>query len=673
MWTRRLATMRAARDRATAPDPAVRSPSPGSAGARWARSRATVLLGALTAVCALVLGAVVTVDLFGASAWAQSRSERIGDVRIDAELAEDGALRVVEQREFVYDGSFEGAFYELPLTDGQQVTLNGLTDAGGTTYQPGPCSAEEGATRQPGAYQLEQDGGRFAVTWCWDPPPTDTSRTITLDYTVEGAGQRHEDSSELFWQLIGAGWDVPTASAVATVDLPVDADDDLQFWARGPLTGTIEQTEPGTLRLAVDDLPPNTGFEVRALMPAAALSAAPSDGREVREDILAEERCLAIQANAERARARGEVPTEDCDPQAAQKRWLTGALAVGLLAGGAGWWQMFRRHGREHPLPEGLADYERDLPSDHPPAVVDYLLNWGDVSDKALTATILDLARRRHLRVTRELVTQDRGLLPDREQAITVFERGPAPERGFERDVHDLLFDRVGRGADRITDRDLKDWVSSHREEAYRWWTAWTSDVARSTTGQRWMEDRAVWIALSVVIGVALLGAAIGAALLGANIWLAIVTGLVGVGAMAASPLMRRRTHDGRVLEHRWRRFGAYLTDYSLIPERGPEYLILWGTYLVYAVPLGVAETVVKNLNAKLSEAELQQVAGGWYPVLWINGHMYGGFDSGLSAVSMAIPTAEIASSPASSGAGAGGGFSGGFGGGGGGSGGGSF
>jgi hypothetical protein len=57
---------------------------------------------------------------------------------------------------------------------------------------------------------------------------------------------------------------------------------------------------------------------------------------------------------------------------------------------------------------------------------------------------------------------------------------------------------------------------------------------------------------------------------------------------------------------------------------------------------------------------------------MYVGGHMYG-FSEGMSAISNAIPTSQIATSPASSSSGGGGGFSGGGGGGGGGSGGGSF
>jgi len=655
-----LATMRAARGRTFTPDPVTTALRTGQAGSWCWRSRAT-LLGAL-------LWAALLAGASGDTALAQSRSERIGDVRVSAQLAPDGSMRVVEEREFVYSGSFEGAFYELQaLRDGQEATLNEITDEQGTAYSPGSCSPD--GSRQPGAYELEEGGGGFQVTWCWDPPPTDTSRTIILDYTVTDAGVRHEDSSELYWQFVGTGWDVPSASVVADVQLP--ATDDVQFWAHGPLTGEVNQIEPGTIRMEVEDLPSNTFVELRALMPAQALAQAPSDGEAVRQQILDEEACLATAANAERARARGEQPAEDCDPRAGTKNVLTGVLALGLVGGGVGWWQVFRRHGREYPLPDGLPDYEHDLPSEHPPAFVDYLLNWGTPTDKALVATILDLARRGHIKLRREVQIEDRMILPDREHTVTVFERGPAPERPWERMVGELLFDDAGGHGDTVTDRQLKAWVESHRNEAYSWWQSWKSAVTRDTAGLRWVESHG-WIAASVAIGLALIGLAVATAVAGANIWVAVLCGLLGIGALATSPLMRRRTQEGRVLEHRWKRFGAYLTDYSLIPERGPEYLALWGHWLVYAVPLGVADTVMRNLNAKLSEAELQQVGGGWYP-MYIGGYGFGGFGEGMSAITDAIPTSQIATSPQSSAGGGGGGFSGGGGGGGGGSGGGSF
>jgi hypothetical protein len=156
----------------------------------------------MVAVAWAMLLLLVVVVAMAQAAHAQDHSERIGRVRIDATLQPDGSMRVVEEREFVYQGSFEGAFYELPiLRDEQRVTLHELSDDRGTAYRPGRCSPN--GAKQPGRYELSSEG--FRLTWCWDPPPTDATRTIILDYTVAAAGVRHEDSSELYGRLSVTG------------------------------------------------------------------------------------------------------------------------------------------------------------------------------------------------------------------------------------------------------------------------------------------------------------------------------------------------------------------------------------------------------------------------------------------------------------------------------------
>ncbi len=616
----------------------------------------------------LLLGCVLMLALAASAGAQDGRSYHVAEVDISAELHTDGTLSVVEDRTFAYRGTYRGAFYELPLQDGQVVRGVTLTDGGGHVYTPGTCSAD--GEQQPGTYEVASTSGSFSVTWCYPEPVTDAEATTRLAYEVSGAGTRHEDASQLYWQWIGEGWDVPTDALTATVRLPtaaVENPDQVLIWAHGPLQGEVDQPEPGLVRAAVTGLPPSTFVEVRVLMPPDVLADVESDGNAVREDILAKERCLAVAADAERARARGEEPAEDCDPDG-WRAWIGNPLLVlGLLAGGGTWWTLFRRHGKEHDLPAELADYERELPSDHPPALVGWLQSWGSVADSALVATIMDLAERGHIELSRETHTTDRLLLPDKEQEVIVLRERSRPAAAWERDVHELLFDRVGRHGP-ITDADLKKWVEDNRDDAYEWWQKWTGKVEKEAARLHWIDPMGT-VAASIALGLALIGLAVAAALWLRGSWmLAAPTLAVGVWALAASPLMRRRTKEGRVLHHRWARFGAYLRDFSLIEDKTPDYLRMWGRFIVYAVPLGVADQVMRNLDASLSLAEKEVVAGGWYPM---GGFSHGSFSSTMASLSAGIPSATIASSPSSSGSG--GGFSGGGGGGGGGSGGGSF
>jgi uncharacterized membrane protein len=629
--------------------------------------------GAVATLAALLL-AMGLAALLATPAGAQSRAYNIADVRIDAELRPDGSLAVIEDRTFRYRGTFFGAFYTLKLRGAQQVSSFALSDSTGLSYSPGRCSQD--GERQPGAYAIETSRREFKVTWCYGQPATDEQRTYRLSYVISGAATRHEDTAELYWQWIGTGWDVSTDRVVADVRLPngqsLAAGEDLLIWGHGPLTGTVNLVEPGVVRTQAEGIPPATFVELRALFPPELLAAAPSDGRTVRDGIVAEETCFAVAANAERARARGEVPTEDCDPYAARHRLANIGVLVGLVGGGALWGRIFVKHGREYPLPPGLTDYERDVPDAVPPALVDYLMNWGSIDDKALVATIMDLIRQGHITIHREHVERRRRLRSSKLEEVLVLRGATVPEHAFERDVMHLLFVKAGDGY-QVTDADLKAWVSGDQDSAYSWWQSWKKAIEREAKQHHWIESTG-WVASAVGLGVVVAGAGIALAVgLGAA-WplaaLAVVGGIVMVGA---SPVMKRRTVHGRTMHHRWERLASWLKEYSLVPEHGPEHLTLWGKLLVYAIPLGVADEVMRNLDAKLSAAEIEQLSGGYYPLVYAGDGHRPSLTSGMAALSAAIPSGSISTSPSSSGDGGGGGFSGGGGGGGGGSGGGAF
>jgi hypothetical protein len=135
---------------------------------------------------------------------------------------------------------------------------------------------------------------------------------------------------------------------------------------------------------------------------------------------------------------------------------------------------------------DGPSEVQRDLPSEDPPAFVDYLLNL-ELTDRALAATILDLARRGHITV-RHVPTGHGG--PGDQRAVTLFERGAPPDRGWERHVLRLLFDSAGRGRHSVDANELRAWVAAHPEQARAWWDAWKEQVPWDMARLRWVRDR---------------------------------------------------------------------------------------------------------------------------------------------------------------------------------------
>lgn len=595
------------------------------------------------------------------------RSYVFDEVRIDAELRPDGSLSVVEERTFDFSGTYRFAFYELPLSDGQEVLDLAVAEDGAPLVEADPDDEE------PGTFGRDDEDG-LAFTWYYRSPATDEQRTFTISYTVTGAGIRHADAAELYWQWIGDGWEVPTRELVANVELPGDAPleagDDLRIWAHGPLDGAVEQVSPRTVRTSVTDVPPATFVELRALFPAADLAGAPDDGRTVRAAIVAEEDCLAVGADAERARARGEEPVADCDPNAG-RRAVVSAVLVGLavaVALGAG--VLLVTRGRRAPLPPDLPDQEWSPPTDDPPALVEWLLRRGTLGEGALTATMLDMARR-GLFVIEEVAG------PDGRSDVAFRPRdAAAPVHTVEEPVRELIT-QAGDGR-AVTGTELAAWAKAHRTEAGAAWSAFTSAVAAEGKARDWQRPAwpfgvvlAVGVLLLVVSGI---GGALGAAPV------ALVVGLAtAVVVLACSPLLLRRTAEGRLLATRWERYGAFLRTASGDGTGGVGSaggvggagqaagartgLPPLDDALVYAVPLGVAPLLARRLglaSAGTGESHLPA----WYPAVWAHGGGDGGFGS-LGTVAAAVHSAGSSSS------GGGGGFSGGGGGGGGGSGGG--
>src|SRR5262249_51648846 len=55
------------------------------------------------------------------------------------------------------------------------------------------------------------------------PNADDSLKTVEIEYTVSDALRYFEDHDEFYWNVTGDEWDVPIASASASISLPVEA------------------------------------------------------------------------------------------------------------------------------------------------------------------------------------------------------------------------------------------------------------------------------------------------------------------------------------------------------------------------------------------------------------------------------------------------------------------
>jgi uncharacterized membrane protein len=616
-----------------------------------------------TAVFRLLMGLFLVLAVMTTLALAD-RSLTMDQIIVDAQVFPDASMQVTERITVDFSGQWNGFYVKIPQGDTPitevQVSENGQPYEfnPGTEYGP------------PGTFLTKYEGNDILIDWSIDA--YDQVRTFDVSYRVVNAVKIHPDVAELYRKFIGEANGNEISYVQVNLTLPPGAEqfqqgEDIRIWGHGPLNGEIQFAGPNAVVMKVSDLSPYTFMEGRVVMPVSLFAGAPAEAYTAQPalgQILTEEQGWADQANKERMMARAEM----------------GVGAGIVLAALVSVFMLWRRYGRKHPTVFD-GDYYRDLPAGYSPAELSVLWNFKAMNANDITATIMDLARRQFLFLEEDTV-QVRRLLGSKEVTTFRLTFMPAPEpaalrkpeeavlRPHEEELIDYLKNDIGGGKDYIYLTDIEEYAKKHGQEFHAWWSGWTSDIIAKCEAYNFFDSNGNLTVFTVLGGVALfvLGFVL-AARIGVIGWAMIIAGII----IFAVPLrFKRRSVTGQEDYVRWAAFKRFLEHFSEMQRHEIPSLIIWEYYLVYAVTLGVAKEVIKQLEVvfpNMQEGDYR-FGQGWM--------MYGTYHTGMNALTnsfdgigesfeRALNSAEKAVSKASSGSGGGGGFSGGGGGGGGG------
>ncbi len=330
-----------------------------------------------------------------------------------------------------------------------------------------------------------------------------------------------------------------------------------------------------------------------------------------------------------------------------------------------------------------MGDYYRELPEDYSPAVMTYLLTKGKTKDDDIIATILDLARKKVVKLTPMKV--ESGLIFKKEEdtfEISWMNKEKLSQLlPHEQFLATWFIDEIGGGTGLVLD-DLEKIVKKQKAalQFQRDYEYFKVKVKETGEQQKFFAPNKLQGAkIFVFIGLGLILAGLaGLFILGSFIAIGLIV-LGGVLLFGLLSLNFIRKYSRRGVEHQamWEAFEKFLHDFSNLRDAEIPSLIIWEHYLVYATSLGVAKEVLDQLpkvftDADLSNPDLTYMGGyrSFNSFYLLNNN----FSNTMTKVSSAVNSAQIANSSKSSGGGFGGGFSGGSsGGGGGGGGGGAF
>lgn len=587
--------------------------------------------------------ALATLALAGApvpagAAVAQT-AERIASYGVDIRVEATGATVVEEVIDYDFGNHHgHGIFRDIPVRLRHDERFDRVYPLSDLSVAASPGT--------PARYEADNQGGRRHIR-IGDPDRTVTGlHRYTIRYRVEGALNAFSEHDELYWNAIGADWDVPVEEAHVRVTVPA------------PLTGVACFSGPAGSNL------PCTNVE------HAGATARFADRLEPRE-------ALTVVVGF----PKGVVPPPT---PVLQERWTFGrafevtpttvgagaSLLAAVLAGVAGLaWKTGRdRRWAGSPVdavfgPPGGGGAEEVVPLlDRPETPVEYEPPDGllpgevgtlvDESANALdvSATIVHLAVRDYLRIE-EIPKKGWFGRPDWN---LVKLRGADGLRRYER----LLFDGLFRDGDAVRLSELRDTFAARLDRVQD--ALYDDVVEKGWFKTRPDRVRTVWAGVGVAVLVLAIAAVVAAARFTHFGLVSIPLVIGGLLLIVFARRMPRRTAMGTAVLRRVQGFRRFIEESEKERARFAERHNLFSEYLPYAVVFGATEKWARAFSG-LDQA----VEPSWY----VGSGPFSTSGFGESIDGFTVNTAgTIASTPSGSGrSGFSGGSSGGGGGGGGG------
>ncbi|CZQ88865.1 Hypothetical protein Tpal_1060 [Trichococcus palustris] len=598
----------------------------------------------------------------------QARSYEITNYDVLVDIQKDGSAFFKESITYDFSGEFNGVLYDLDIKDVAVPTDVKVSMQAYSSQNAFPFALSD--TGEPGTFKLENTGDFLHFTVY--NKMSDEIQTVIYEYRIPEIVTNYNDIAEFNRKVIGAGWENTLNDVDVTIRLPeATGEQELRAWGHGGSqnsTVTLEKNQQ--VLLHVPQNPAKQFVEAHVIFPTRITADNPH--------IVNEDKYAAILAQ--------EAALAETEKKNSYLWGIAGAALaiIGPILPIAVFLWNRRAKKKEMPQEIHLPDHIYELPEDMTPAVMSSAVFGRNAQAEDVSATILDLVRKGYLSISPVDVPQ-KGIFGREKAPVSSFrltklkDVADAPILSHEKQVMQWFIDDVGDG-NSVTLEDIKD-IADQSADAKRFnenrdtWQQQVSAVAkpkRKSYRSKYNTKAGVFAVLALIANILFLVIVIGIGItLGKVTMWTIIAAAVGVGLSfvlvgysASRPIM---TAEGERVKQEWEGFRNMLKDVGNFPMREVGSIALWDHFLVYAVSLGVADKVMKQMQIEFPVNEIQASAFGTY--YYMNNAIF------LSALNNSVSTGISKSMPSSSNSsGFGGGFGGGSSGGsGGGSGGGAF
>lgn len=587
-------------------------------------------------------------------------SYKIDDLKILAEIQKNGSVNITEI--VLYDASsINGILYNIDSKGyGELENLQVFYEKNGEFY---PAVKQRGT--ETGNYTVTEDDELYKVKLYY--PLRNTEKYFAFRYTLPQGVSVYKDTAQFNRKMVGRNWQNSIRNVEVTVQLPKETDkENIYAFGHGPLTGNIEILNGREIKYTLKNYYPGEFVETNILFPKEMISGINKKyikNYKAFDDIMAMEKNLADEANAERDRAARIM---------AAKGFVFAALA-GWIIFVAGF--VYVKNGKKYKVKAPYGEYFRELPDNYTPAAAGAVVFRNTIRPEHLLATVMDLVRRDFLEMSEEETTDSRGKAV-MQTVLRKTDMDISELKDYEKFVLKWYIDELGDGTEVVME-DVERCISTKKDAKrfYSKYQSWYKQVSRELKVLGIENDKKKKFPVFLGMATGFLSFISGPALLGYfNDGRFIIFTFLAMPLIIFTVTRKRLSLAAEEAYARWTAFKKFLVDYSNLEEAKLASIHLWEHYFVYAIALGVAEKVAKGYKKIRGTSENDELVGRYNRHSLMNAYMYNRAFRSVERSTVDVVNRsmrEVAKSNRSSSSGRGGGFSGGSSGGGGGRGGG--
>ena len=514
---------------------------------------------------------IVLMFLLVPATSAKNGDYKIPSVVKNLTVNDDASAVITEEIFYEIEGTVNGTYRTIPLSANQTV--------------------ENISVETPGYYNKlsveKNDGSTTIRVWLYEDEAktrktTDAKVKVIYKYTMTKCVKVYNDIAEVQYMTWGDEWNSRVRNLESNIKIPGSKDNTENWNNPEDKVVSSQWTSDDTLTTKLEKLVAHETFEQRIIMPKSYIKnttyaqVIDMDAKQLIEQ--------DQQEYSEERKWEGNVSTIF---------WTIIGLLFLIPVG------VYGLYGRE-PRISYKAKYEYDLPTDESPVQV-YAITRGKLSNignDALYATILDLIDRKYFKIV--LIDTENTIIRQTDKDTSVLKEHEKTVIEYLSSFAEYGDISIGNIGDR---QNRKNFIEFRKK-----WTEQAKEEVSDSYVERYFDDKGTRIfkkvrtmfllmdiAVLIIIFTRVIDSEYIRTLLGATVPILLI--LYVIMYFVPKTVTGRWTPEGKEVYKKWKNFEKYIKNYSLINERPPESVQVWGKYLVYATALGCADKATKNMR----------------------------------------------------------------------------